>query len=352
MKLSRAVQKYVDAKRCLGISFVAREKILISFSNRLRNKSVCDVTKWHVLSFLDRSRGSNITWMVNYRMLKAFFEYWLARGQLSEVPMPRCRMAGNSFAFLPYVYSTAELTKLLRHVSLRRPCRKRNQFDSLTFRTILLFLYGTGARINETLQVATNDVDLKRGTITFRPSFVGRTRTVPIGPSLLKALRKYLQASRRSDCTRRHFFLRTDGRAIQARSLTHSFQTLRRKVGLSKPSELFRKPRIQDLRRTFAVHSMRAWLKQGRDIRAMLPVLGAYLGHVSLSSTETYLSMVPERFSKQLSRLGTGEALIPPGQWSNTHSQRPLLRAAISDAASSVPQETDLVSRPSSCGLR
>ena len=267
--------------------------------------------------------------------------------------MPRSRMAGNSFAFLPYVYSTSELTKLLRHASLRRPCRQRNQFDSLTFRTILLLLYGTGARINETLQLTTDDVDLKRGTITFRPSLVGRTRTVPIGPGLLKALRKYLQASRQADCTRRQFFIRMDGRAIQARSLTHSFQTLRRKVGLSKPTELFRKPRIQDLRRTFAVHSMRAWLKQGRDLRAMLPVLGAYLGHVNLISTETYLSVVPERFSKQLIRLGTGEALIPSGQWFNTYSKRPLLPAAIRDAASSMPPtETDLLSRPLKCGLR
>jgi hypothetical protein len=32
----------------------------------------------------------------------------------------------------------------------------------------------------------------------------------------------------------------------------------------------------------------------------MLPVLGAYLGHASLTSTEAYLAVVPERFSTQL----------------------------------------------------
>jgi hypothetical protein len=41
----------------------------------------------------------------------------------------------------------------------------------------------------------------------------------------------------------------------------------------------------------------------------MLPVLAAYLGHVSLSSTEEYLSLVPNRFRKQLSSLSPARAI-------------------------------------------
>jgi hypothetical protein len=37
----------------------------------------------------------------------------------------------------------------------------------------------------------------------------------------------------------------------------------------------------------------------------MLPLLGAYLGHVSVSSTEAYLAVMPERFLTQLSRLSS-----------------------------------------------
>jgi hypothetical protein len=37
----------------------------------------------------------------------------------------------------------------------------------------------------------------------------------------------------------------------------------------------------------------------------MLPILGAYLGHVRLASTEAYLAVTPERFLSQLSRLGS-----------------------------------------------
>jgi hypothetical protein len=39
------------------------------------------------------------------------------------------------------------------------------------------------------------------------------------------------------------------------------------------------------------VHCMRKWLREGKDLRTMLPLLGAYLGHVSLASTEAYLAV-------------------------------------------------------------
>jgi integrase/recombinase XerD len=66
------------------------------------------------------------------------------------------------------------------------------------------------------------------------------------------------------------------------------------------------------LRRTFAVHCMRKWLREGKDLRRMLPLLGAYLGHVSLSSTEAYLAVTPERFGVQLWRLGSAREKAAP----------------------------------------
>jgi|GEM_PF-343278 quercetin dioxygenase-like cupin family protein len=60
---------------------------------------------------------------------------------------------------------------------------------------------------------------------------------------------------------------------------------------------------IHDLRHTFAVHVLEGWMRQGKDLRQMMPVLSAYLGHTLLKSTELYLRLVPERFMKPLSTL-------------------------------------------------
>jgi integrase len=49
------------------------------------------------------------------------------------------------------------------------------------------------------------------------------------------------------------------------------------------------RPRIHDLRHTFAVRTLIDWQRDGADINANLPVLSTYLGHVEPSSTQIYI---------------------------------------------------------------
>lgn len=44
---------------------------------------------------------------------------------------------------------------------------------------MLVFLYGTGSRINEMLALKVEDVDLTGGTVKFRTRFASRTRVIP-----------------------------------------------------------------------------------------------------------------------------------------------------------------------------
>ena len=37
-----------------------------------------------------------------------------------------------------------------------------------------------------------------------------------------------------------------------------------------------------------------AWYEAGADVQALLPKLSTYLGHISLDSTQIYLTMTPE----------------------------------------------------------
>lgn len=118
---------------------------------------------------------------------------------------------------------------------------------------------------------------------------------IPIGSHLCQSLRDYRDSSELSRDHRANFFARKNGSPIQHRELWRSFRTLLRKSGISRHANISRRPRVQDLRRTFAVHCMRAWLGSGKDLREMLPILGAYIGHVNLASTEAYLAVTPER---------------------------------------------------------
>jgi integrase len=167
-----------------------------------------------------------------------------------------------------------------------------------------MFLYGTGARIDETLALAQDDVDLRNLTVTFR-RFTRSVRTIPIGPTLGQWLRVYSVSNSNNAGS---FFARKDGKAIKPMLLLRNFESVRRRAKVSRTDGLGRQPLLRDLRRTFAVRCLKAWTEQKKDLRKMLPILAAYLGHVSLSATEEYLPFAPNRFSKQLSSLSSASA--------------------------------------------
>ena len=69
--------------------------------------------------------------------------------------------------------------------------------------------------------------------------------------------------------------------------------------------------RIRHSRHTFAVHRVTAWYCQGADVQKLLPALSTYLGHVSLESTQRYLTMTPELLQQandRFERYATGGA--------------------------------------------
>jgi integrase len=77
-----------------------------------------------------------------------------------------------------------------------------------------------------------------------------------------------------------------------------------------------RRPRVQDVRHSFAVHSLIRKYREGGDVQTHLPKLALYMGHVSIVSTAYYLHFIPEvaalageRFSRRFSHLIDNGAL-------------------------------------------
>jgi integrase len=66
------------------------------------------------------------------------------------------------------------------------------------------------------------------------------------------------------------------------------------------------RPRIHDLRHTFAVNAITGWQADGGDVTARLPLLPAWLGHASPAGTYWYLTGTPELLALAASRLDQG----------------------------------------------
>jgi integrase/recombinase XerD len=54
------------------------------------------------------------------------------------------------------------------------------------------------------------------------------------------------------------------------------------------------KPRLHDLRATFAVHRLVSWHRSGVDLQRLLPQLSTYRGHINIQGTQRYLTLTPE----------------------------------------------------------
>jgi len=167
----------------------------------------------------------------------------------------------------------------------------------MTFRTLLIVLYGAGLRFSEATALTLADVDLLENVLTIRATKFYKSRLVPIGPQLAAELANYMPLRRRRGLAQDNasFLLANrDGTRLASSTVQSAFDTLRRIAGVGRTTGGRLIPRLHDLRHSFAVHNLTAWYRQEADVQRLLPALSTYLGHSDLEGTKVYLTMTPE----------------------------------------------------------
>jgi integrase len=307
MKLQDGIQIYVEARRSEGAPWAKGAQNLRSFHRQVGDVALAGIRINDVVAFLNGPLTSAATWYKKYSVLLGFFRYWRARNELCNLPLPPPRRSPVQ-TFVPYVYSRTELRRLL--VASGTVQRQFNcVIEARTFRTLLLFLYGTGAMLGEATQLLRKDVDFRRRRIKIQSSRVNRSREIPIGSDLYDILLGYCRLHHRKETIHDSFFFRTrDGAQIKTDTANQTFQRVRKEAGVARHDGARYEPRIHDLRHTFAVHRLTAWLKHGADLNRMIPALSAYMGQHDLGAAERYLRLTPERFRTQLDKLSPKRA--------------------------------------------
>jgi integrase/recombinase XerD len=301
VNLVAAVETYVKRKRAEGLTYGSSVSYLVALGKLLGNVPLESITPREVLTFLDSPRASSGTWIAKYRLLQGFFDFWLARHEIDALPMPVKRNI-SQHSFIRHVYTQTEIRNLLKAV---RGCQQADRcgIDPATFRAFLIFIYGTGVMVGEALRLLIEDVDLKKGFVTIHRNRHKRSRTIPICSDLINVLKISSVRRRQQETAEQHFFLNKRGEALNSSAVERTFKRLRRFSGTRRHDDADIQPRMYDLRHTFAVHRIAGWIKHGADLNRMLPALAAYMGLADLRSIERYLSLTPERFRTQLSKL-------------------------------------------------
>lgn len=291
MKLAQAVASYVAYKQSLGMRFATEARALKSFSLALGDVDLDRIEPEQVRAFLDGTGPVTRFWHRKLDALRGFYRFALARRYTPRSPLPtnvpRCPQA-----FVPYIYSEEEIKRLLAAAASRERCN----LSTLTCRTLLLLLYGTGLRIGESLALDLADVDLESALLCIRETKFYKTRIVPIGADLTRVLRDYLlERSKGAPIPADGPFLLTrQGKRLSRAGAEEAFKQLRRQAKVSRIDGSRHQPRLHDMRHTYAVTRLVRWYRDGADVQRLLPQLATYLGHVHISGTQRYLTMTPE----------------------------------------------------------
>ena len=62
-------------------------------------------------------------------------------------------------------------------------------------------------------------------------------------------------------------------------------------------------PRVHDLRHTYAVHILKRWSLEKKDLTSALPLLCTYMGHADISGTQKYLQLTSELYPHIITQL-------------------------------------------------
>ena len=229
------------------------------------------------------------------RMLRPFMR-WLQQFDPSTELPDEATFGSLPGRLAPHIFTDEEIAALLKAAAQIGPA---HSLRGTVIETLLGLIASTGLRISEALALTDADVDLKAGVVTIRRSKFGKSRLVPLHPSVLAALKSY--HAKRARYVPAHseqcFFIATRGRSlgnpISDRQAHRIFEQLRRRLRWA-PRGGHAAPRIHDLRHSFAVHRLMRWHEQGVEVHQHMLALSTYLGHAKISNTYWYLPGVPE----------------------------------------------------------
>jgi integrase len=242
------------------------------------------------LSWAQLSVDAGPNWRA-YRLsvVRGFATYLHTLDPAHEVPAPDL-LPRRPRRATPHLYSEQDIAALITAAdSLPTPLRRA------TFATLVGLLAVTGMRVGEAIGLDRGDVDLDLGLLVVRHGKFDKTRELLLHPTTSDALRRYLADRDRLAPSARTpaFFVSIAGTRLLYRNVQRAFQQMVHLAGLNPRTGSCR-PRLHDLRHSFAVHSMLDAYTAGQDGQVRLSLISTYLGHVHPTSTYWYLSASPE----------------------------------------------------------
>ena len=295
--LSGHVEDYLRLRRALGFKLERAGQLLPQLVAYLEAAGAATITSELAIGWArlpERAQPNH--WAQRLAIARGFARYLQTIDPATEVPPPGV-FPSRRHRPSPYLWSASGICRLLDGAQALRP-----PLRAATHETLFGLLAASGMRLGEAIGLQRDDVDLVAGVITIREAKFDRSRLVPLHPTTTEALRRYA-AERDRLCPRPRsgaFFLSSVGTTLTRSGVDKTFREITIAIGVRTATV---RPRVHDLRHSFAVDTLIRWHRSGVNVDEHIGVLSTYLGHVSPADTYWYLSAAPELMALAAERL-------------------------------------------------
>ena len=287
-------------------------KLLLRFASAHLKKAavnllVTDITEPLTLAFLadlEQSRG-NLIQTRNHRLvgIRRLFEYIAEREPLllehcrQIVAIPKKR--GAALPEIRYL-EKEQITALLDAVSRDGPLGRRDY-------SLLLFMYNTGARVQEVADTRLSWLTLSAPAKVALLGKGRKWRTCPLWESTVQQVRQVIEERGLKPEQEAHLFVNRFGRPLSRSGIAEVISRYASKAATTTPSLQGQKVTPHSFRHTTAMHL----LQSGVEVN----VIRSWLGHASITTTNRYIEIDLAMKRKAMETCEVGQNEPPAGRW-------------------------------------
>lgn len=297
----KSIYGLIEQKRALGYKYLSPVGILKRFDDfceiNYPNEKI--LTKEIVLHWATKlpnekpatlqGRVTPVNELAKYMIRTGKEAFILPKGNLPIIPK-----------YVPHIYTDDELLRLFKYIDSCKYC-SQVPFRHLVMPTFFRLLYCCGLRLSEARLLQIKDVDLEIGVITITNAKFDKHRQIPVSDNLKQRMCDYFNHVHLLSSENDWFFPGYKNKPMTMGNVEKNLYRFLRLAGISRSGRNARpnvkgSPNVHSFRHTFAVHCLRKWVLEEKDLQAYMPVLQAYLGHVEFKDTAYYLHLTSELY--------------------------------------------------------
>jgi integrase len=273
-----AIETYLALRRATGFAMSTAECLLKSFAAFAAERGQTHVVPqtaidWAALGPTVAQRDARL------RAVCRFVRHVQVEDVGHKLP-PANPFGARKRRRTPHIYTTDEIGRLIEAALRLRPMGGLRPY---TYATLIALLSATGLRISEALRLTVADVT--GDGLLIRETKFRKTRLVPLHDTAAVGLERYL-ARRRPRSHDDPVFVDERGLALRYIAVKETFDRL---MGRACVQSRTARPRLHDLRHTFAVRALQGSPAGRSRCGAHMVALATYMGHVNIYATYWYL---------------------------------------------------------------